>query len=100
VSVYKIKIKKKSPPPKIYRIFPFYQLTCKPLLCSPNQKIIIETQFNPVASHHLNLLEKKNMQKNILKRSFAKNTIKSSKKSFFGGLLEYNFFKQKSKTQF
>ena len=83
MSVYKIKIKKKSPPPKIYRIFPFYQLTCKPLLCSPNQKIIIETQFNPVASHHLNLLEKKNMQKNILKRSFAKNTIKSSKKSFF-----------------
>ena len=54
----KSKFKKKSPPPKIYRIFPFYQLTCKPLLCSPNQKIIIETQFNPVASHHLNLLEK------------------------------------------
>lgn len=59
----KSKLKKKSPPPKIYRIFPFYQLTCKPLLCSPNQKIIIETQFNPVASHHLNLLEKKYAKK-------------------------------------
>jgi hypothetical protein len=61
----KSKFKKKSPPPKIYRIFPFYQLTCKPLLCSPNQKIIIETQFNPVASHHLNLLEKNIYAKKI-----------------------------------
>merc|ERR1711953_691831 len=87
----KSKIKKKSPPPKIYRIFPFYQLTCKPLLCSPNQKIIIETQFNPVASHHLNLLEKKNMQKNILKRSFAKNTIKSSKNPFLEVYLSTTF---------
>jgi len=60
--------------------FQFYQLTCKPLLCSPNQKkIIIETQFNPVASHHLNLLEKKKYLKNILGRSFAKNTINSPK---------------------
>jgi hypothetical protein len=71
------------------------------LLCSPNQKIIIETQFNPVASHHLNLLEKNiYAKKNILKRSFAKNTIKSSKKSFFGGLLEYNFSSKNQKPNF
>jgi len=59
----------------------FYQLLVN--LCFARLKKIIETQFNPVASHHLNLLEKKNMQKNILKRSFAKNTIKSSKKILF-----------------
>jgi len=41
------------------------------------------------------------MQKNILKRSFAKNTIKSSsKKSFFGGLLEYNFSSKNQKPNF
>jgi len=77
VSVYKIKKTKKkiSSSKDLQEFFQFYQLTCKPLLCSPNQKkIIIETQFNPVASHHLNLLEKKYL-KNILRRSFAKNSI-------------------------
>merc|ERR1711953_1448722 len=85
------KFKKKSPPPKIYRIFPFYQLTCKPLLCSPNQKIIIETQFNPVASHHLNLLEKKICKKISSKEALQKNTIKSSKNPFLEVYLSTTF---------
>jgi hypothetical protein len=68
------------------------------LLCSPNQKIIIETQFNPVASHHLNLLEKKYAKKYPQKK-LCKKYHQIIKKSFFGGLLEYNF-SRKSKTQF
>jgi len=42
---------------------------CKPLLCSPKKTKIIETQFNPVASH-LTSISSKNMQ-TPWKRTFA-----------------------------
>jgi len=69
------------------------------LLCSPNQKIIIETQFNPVASHHLNLLEKKYAKKISSKEALQKIPSNHQKNPFLEVYLSTTF-SRKSKTQF
>jgi len=76
----------------------FYQLLVN--LCFARLKKIIETQFNPVASHHLNLLEKKKYAKKYPQKKLCKKYHQIIKKNPFLEVYLSTTFSRKSKTQF